>query len=84
MAKLRNMGDWLTIEEKDMCSSSPERAPKSQLAVDQPLAGGCWNPPKRETPRPEKKKKLQQDSRQGEIMIKSNPVPTGISWWLRW
>ena len=84
MAKLRNMGDWFTTEEKkDVCLSSA-RTPKSQLAVDQPLAGRCWSPPERETPCPKKKEKLQQNSRRGEIMIKSKPIPTGISWWFRW
>ena len=34
-----------------MCSS-PVRAPKSQLAVEQPLTGGCWNPPEKDTPHP--------------------------------
>ena len=27
-----------------MHSSPPERAPKSQLAVEEPSKGGCWNP----------------------------------------
>ena len=30
-------------ESKDMHSSSPARAPKLQLAVEQPLTGECWN-----------------------------------------
>ena len=34
-------------ESKDMHSSSPARAPKLQLAVEQPLTGECWKPPKR-------------------------------------
>ena len=36
------MAEW-----KDMCSSSPARTPKSQLAAEQPLAGDCWIPPKK-------------------------------------
>ena len=35
------------MEQKDMSSSSPARTPKSQLAAEQPLKGGCWNPPKK-------------------------------------
>ena len=31
-----------------MHSSPPARAPKLQLAVEQPLTGGCWNPPKKD------------------------------------
>ena len=34
-------------ERKDMCSSSPARTSKSQLAAEQPLAGDCWIPPKK-------------------------------------
>ena len=49
--------------------SSPARAPKSQLAVEQPSARGLWNPPRKDTPRPKTKQKLQQDGRGGPIMI---------------
>lgn len=35
------------VEQKDMSLSSSVRAPKSQLAAEQPLKGGCWNPPKK-------------------------------------
>jgi len=34
---------------EDMCSSPPARAPKSQLAVEQTLTGGCWNLSKKDT-----------------------------------
>ena len=34
---------------EDMCSSPPARAPKSQLAVEQPLTGRCLNPSKKDT-----------------------------------
>ena len=33
-----------------MSSSSPARTPKSQLAAEQPLKGGCWNPPEKIIP----------------------------------
>ena len=46
-----------------ICSSLPVRAPKSQLAVEQPSTGGCWNLPKKGTPCPKTKKNLQQDGR---------------------
>ena len=58
-----------------MCSSPPARAPKLQLAVEQPLTEGHWNPPKKDIPRPKTKKKLQQDGRRGANTIKANPIP---------
>ena len=63
--------------EKDMCLSPPARAPKSQLAVGQPSTGECWDPPKKDTPCPKTKKKLQRNCRRGTIMIKPNPIPAG-------
>ena len=65
--------------EKDMCPSPSARAPKLQLAIEQPLTRRRWNLPKKkkDTPHPKTKKKLQQDSRRGTIMIKSNPIPAG-------
>ena len=33
--------------EEEVCSSSPVRTPKLQLAVEQPWTGGQWNPPKK-------------------------------------
>ena len=64
-------------EQKDMCSSPPARAPKVQLAVEQPSTGGCWNLPKKDTSRPQTKKKPQKGSRRGTITIKSNPILDG-------
>ena len=60
---------------KILLKSSPARAPKLQLAVEQPSTGGCWNPPKNDIPCPKTKEKLQHDGRRGTIRIKSNPVP---------
>ena len=57
--------------------SSPARAPKLPLAVELSLTGGCWNPPKKDTPHPKTKKKLHQDGRRGTITIKSNAIPVG-------
>ena len=53
-----------------MCSSSPMRTPKLQLAAEQPSTGICCSPPKKYTPRPEAKKKPQQDGRRGEITFR--------------
>ena len=67
-------------EYKGMCSSPPVRAPKSQLAVEQPSTTGCWNLPKKkkkDTPHPKTKMKLQKEGRRGTITIKLNPIPTG-------
>ena len=47
--------------------SSPARTPKLQLDAEQPLAGECWNPPKKDTPHP------RQDSRRGAIPFKIKP-----------
>ena len=58
-----------------MCSSPPVRAPQLQLAVEQPQTEECWNPPKKDTPCPETKKKLQGDGRRRTITMKSNPLP---------
>ena len=41
-----------------MHSSPPVRTTKSQLAAEQPLTGGCWNPPKKDTPHPRTKESL--------------------------
>ena len=49
------MSEW-----KEMCSSSPARTPKLQLAAEKPSTGGCWNPPKEGTPCPRTKEKWQQ------------------------
>ena len=57
--------------------SSPARAPKSQLTVEQSSTGGCWNLLKEDTPSPKTKNKPQQDGRRGVIMIKSNPTAAG-------
>ena len=57
--------------------SSPVRAPKLQLAVDQPSAGGHWNKLKKDTPHPKTKKKVQWDCRMGTVTMKSNPISSG-------
>ena len=63
-----------------MWSSFPAEAPESQLTAEQPLTGECWNPPKRDTPQPRTKKKLQQDGGRGTIHLKSNLIPTRDAW----
>ena len=60
-----------------MHPSPPVRASKLQLAVEQPLIREHQNSPKKDTPHPKTKKKSQQDSRRGTIMIKLEPIPTG-------
>ena len=60
-----------------MCSPPPLRAPKLQLAVEQPSMGRHWNPPSKDTLCPKTKKKLQQDGRRVTIMIKPNFIPAG-------
>ena len=65
------------MAEKDMHSSPSARASKLQLAVEQPLTGGCWNPPQKYIPCP-KTKKAQWNSRRSTTTIKSNPIPAGL------
>jgi len=61
-----------------MCSSSSSRVPKLQLAVEQPSTGGCWNPPKKDTPSSTTKKKPQQDgSRYNHDKIKPHTRQVG-------
>ena len=43
--------------EEEVCSSSPVRTPKLQLAVEQPWTGGQWNPPKKKKRYPMSKDK---------------------------
>ena len=55
-----NMLDFqFKMAEQDMCSYPPAKAPKLQLVVEQPLTGGRWNPPKKDSPHPKTKKKPQ-------------------------
>ena len=51
------------MAQKEDVSSSPAKAPKSQLAVEPPLTGGRWNPSekKKKTPHIQRQEKLQQD-----------------------
>ena len=57
-------------EQKDMCSSSPVRTPKLQLAAEQPLTGECWLPPKTDNPYPRAKKKPWKDGRRGKTVFR--------------
>ena len=57
-----------------MCSSA--RTPKLQLVTEQPLAGECRIPSKKDTPRPRAKEK--QDGRRGELRLESNPIPATL------
>ena len=57
--------------------SSSVRALKSQLAVEQPSTERQWNLPRKDTPHPRTKEKLQGDSRRGAIVVKPNPVTAG-------
>ena len=53
-----------------MCSSSPVRTPKLQLTAEQPSAGDCWIPPKKDTPCPRTKEKTKQDCRRGKTTFR--------------
>ena len=61
-------------EQKDVNSSSPVRTPELQLTAKQPSTGECWIPPKKDTPHPRAKERLQQDGRRGEIMFRIKPL----------
>ena len=47
------------------------RAPRLQLAVEQPSTGRYWNPSKKDTPHPRTKEKPQQSGRHDHDEIKS-------------
>ena len=66
-----------------MCSSSPVRTPDSQLAAEQPSTGGCWIPPKKDTPNPRAKEKPRQGSRRAESHLKSNLRPARDAQWVQ-
>ena len=62
-----------------MCSSSPVRTPKLQLADEQPSTGKCQIPPKKKknTPHPRAKDKHQQDGQEGaKSHLESNSLPS--------
>ena len=54
--------------------SSSARAPKLQLAIEQPSTGRYRNPPQNDAPCPRTKEKPQQNGRRGTITIKPNPA----------
>ena len=56
-----------------MCSSSPVITPKLQLTAEQPLAGECWIPPKKDIPCPRAKENPKQTGRRGEITLRIKP-----------
>ena len=60
------------MAEKDVHSSSA-RAPKLQLAAEQPSTGENWIPPKKDTPCPRAKEKYQQDGRRDKIAFRLKP-----------
>ena len=60
------------VEQKDMCSSPPARAPKSNS--NKLLNNHQQKDTSKKYTSCPKKKKLQQDGRRGTIAIKSNPI----------
>ena len=58
-----------------MYSFPPARAPKSQLAVEEPSTGGCWSLPEKRYSMCKDQKKLKWDCRRGMITTESNPTP---------
>ena len=56
-----------------MCSFSPVRTPKLQLAAEQPSVGECWIPPNKGNPHPRAQEKSQQYGRRGEITFRIKP-----------
>ena len=69
------------MEEKDMSSSSPARTPKSQLAAEQPLKGGCWNPPEKIIPHVQGQRRSWNRTVGGaQSCLISNLISTRDSW----
>ena len=60
-----------------MCSTSPVRTPKLELAAKQPSTGECWIPQKKKKKQktlcPRAKEKPQQECRRGKIMFRLKP-----------
>ena len=56
-----------------MCSFSPARTPKLQLAAEQPLTEECWIPPKEDTSHSRAKEKPQQDGKRDKITFRIKP-----------
>ena len=56
-----------------MCSSSPVRTPKLQLAAEQPLTEECWIPPKKDILMFKGKENPQKDGRRGKITFGIKP-----------
>ena len=63
--------------QKDIRSSSPARAPKSQLTVKQPSTAGCCNPPKRIIYVQRQRRSCTKMEGEDAIMIKPNPISNG-------
>ena len=57
-------------------SSSPGKTRKLQLTAEQLSTGECWIPPKKDSPHPRAKEKLQQDGRRSKITFRIKPIPT--------
>ena len=54
--KFYPLGFWFKMAEQKDIQSSPVKAPKSQLTVQQLSTGECWNLPQKDTPHPKTKK----------------------------
>ena len=62
-----------------MCAHLLQWAPKLQLAVEQPLPGGCWNTPKKDTLHPKTKKKPHWDGLRG---CSHDQIKPHTRWWV--
>ena len=71
------LGNFLKKVKIELMLIPSCKSKKLQLAVEESLTAGCWNPPKKDTQSPKTKKKLQQDGRRCTNMIKSNCIPRG-------
>ena len=60
-------------QSRKTCSSSPGKTRKLQLTAEQLSIGECWIPPKKDSPHPRAKEKLQQDSRRSKITFRIKP-----------
>ena len=58
-----------------MCSSSPVRTTKPQLAAEQPSIRECWIPPKGDTLHPRAKEEAQHNGRKGTIVFNQTSYP---------
>ena len=63
-----------------MCSSSPARTPKLQLAAEQPSTGECWISPKKIPHVQWQRRRTNKMVGGAKSYLESNPIPRRYAW----